>query len=126
MLAESDRAVKVEGIGGRTRDLGCWCRAGVLAARVPVLRDVAAGAAERPGARGVGEHLEKPAAAAAVRAITGGDETVPTVVVGTTAIVNPSACQVIAAVPASSPGEGRPPMSWFARGARFHRRRSLR
>src|SRR6266568_4999516 len=41
---------------------------------------------------------EDRAAAAAVRAITGGDETVPTVVVGTKAMVNPSARQVIVAV----------------------------
>jgi mycoredoxin len=47
---------------------------------------------------------EDRAAAAAVRAITGGDETVPTVVVGTKAMVNPSARQVIAAVRAELPG----------------------
>lgn len=37
-------------------------------------------------------------AAAAVRAITGGDETVPTVVVGDAAMVNPTAQQVLDAV----------------------------
>jgi glutaredoxin len=42
--------------------------------------------------------------AAVVRRITGGDETVPTVVVGATAMVNPSARQVLAAVRASLPG----------------------
>lgn len=41
---------------------------------------------------------EDPRAAAAVRAITGGDETVPTVVVGDAALVNPSAQAVVAAV----------------------------
>jgi hypothetical protein len=47
---------------------------------------------------------EDRAAAARVRAITGGDETVPTVVVGTRAMVNPSARQVIAAVGDGQPG----------------------
>lgn len=41
---------------------------------------------------------EDDAAAAAVRAITGGDETVPTVVAGGRAMVNPSARQIIEAV----------------------------
>jgi mycoredoxin len=62
---------------------------------------------------------EDPAAAAAVRAITGGDETVPTVVVGAKAMVNPSARQVIAAVraelPGISPAAGAQPASWLAR-----------
>jgi mycoredoxin len=48
---------------------------------------------------------EDSAAAARVRAITGGDETVPIVVVGTQAMVNPSARQVIAAV-----RDARPPL----------------
>ncbi|HLX47188.1 MAG TPA: glutaredoxin domain-containing protein [Streptosporangiaceae bacterium] len=39
-----------------------------------------------------------PAAAARVREITGGDETVPTVIVGERAMVNPSRAQVLAAV----------------------------
>jgi hypothetical protein len=47
---------------------------------------------------------DDPAAAAEVRDITGGDETVPTVVVGTQAMVNSSAQQVIAAVRAGQPG----------------------
>ncbi len=42
-------------------------------------------------------------AAADVRRITGGDETVPTVIVGATALVNPSARQVMAAARASLP-----------------------
>lgn len=40
---------------------------------------------------------EDPDAAAAVRAVAGGNETVPTVVIGSTAMVNPSADQVVAA-----------------------------
>ncbi|MEX0767272.1 MAG: glutaredoxin domain-containing protein [Microthrixaceae bacterium] len=41
---------------------------------------------------------EDPRAAESVRAITGGNETVPTVVVGDFAMVNPSATQVLQAV----------------------------
>lgn len=41
------------------------------------------------------------AAAARVREITGGDETVPTVIVGELAMVNPSRAQVLAAVRAA-------------------------
>jgi mycoredoxin len=71
-----------------------------------------------------------PAAAAQVRAITGGDETVPTVVVGTRAMVNPSARQVIAAVRAGQPGVLPAPEtrtgSWLARAAGFLPRRRLR
>jgi glutaredoxin len=44
-----------------------------------------------------------PAAAAQVRAITGGDETVPTVVVGARAMVNPSIEQVLEAVASEAP-----------------------
>ena len=62
---------------------------------------------------------EDQAAAATVRDITGGDETVPTVVVGTKAMVNPSALQVIAAVrdgrPGIIPAAGAQPASWLAR-----------
>ena len=47
---------------------------------------------------------EDRAAAARLRAITGGDETVPTVIVGSQAMVNPSARQVIAAARAGQPG----------------------
>jgi mycoredoxin len=36
--------------------------------------------------------------AARVREITGGDETVPTVTIGTTALVNPSIAELLAAV----------------------------
>lgn len=46
---------------------------------------------------------EDPAAAARVRRITGGDETVPTVVVGARAMVNPSIGEVTAAVRAEAP-----------------------
>ncbi|WP_308283471.1 DUF427 domain-containing protein [Pseudonocardia nigra] len=44
-----------------------------------------------------------PAAAAQVRAATGGDETVPTVLVGARALVNPSVPQVVAAIRAEYP-----------------------
>jgi mycoredoxin len=70
---------------------------------------------------------EDRAAATAVRAITGGDETVPTVVAGTKAMVNPSARQVIAAVRAELPGivpaAGAQPASWLARVAGLLTRR---
>jgi hypothetical protein len=70
---------------------------------------------------------EDQAAAARVRAITGGPETVPTVVAGTRAMVNPSARQVVAAVRAGQPGtlpaEGSRPASWLARAAGFLTRR---
>lgn len=46
---------------------------------------------------------EEPGAAATVRSITGGNETVPTVVVGAQAMVNPSAAQVMKAVKANAP-----------------------
>jgi len=64
---------------------------------------------------------EDPAAAAEVRDITGGDETVPTVIVGTRKMVNPSARQVIAAVraeyPSILPADPARPESWLARMA---------
>lgn len=64
---------------------------------------------------------EDRAAAARVRAITGGDETVPTVVVGTQAMVNPSARQVIAAAgdgqPGTGPSAGTRAATWLARMA---------
>lgn len=41
---------------------------------------------------------EDPDAAARVRAVTGGDETVPTVFVGSRALVNPSVRAVVAAI----------------------------
>ncbi len=44
-----------------------------------------------------------PAAAARVRAATGGDETVPTVIVGTRTLVNPSVSQVLSALRAEFP-----------------------
>jgi len=46
-----------------------------------------------------------PAAAARVRAATGGDETVPTVVVGARALVNPSVDQVVTAIRAEHPDD---------------------
>jgi mycoredoxin len=73
---------------------------------------------------------EDPAAAAQVRDITGGDETVPVVVAGTRAMVNPSARQVIAAVRAGQPGvlpaQGTGPASRLARAAGFLTRRRPR
>ena len=46
---------------------------------------------------------EDPAAAAFVRSVAGGNETVPTVVVGRRALVNPAARQVLDAVRAEAP-----------------------
>src|SRR6516165_3167457 len=69
---------------------------------------------------------EEPAAAAAVRQHRRQRDR-PTVAVGATAMVNPPPRQVIATVRASSvPAKGRRYASWFARGASFLRRRSLR
>jgi uncharacterized protein (DUF427 family)/glutaredoxin len=59
-----------------------------------------------------------PTAAARVRAITGGDETVPTVVIGSRALVNPSVRDVAAVVRAGFPDEaghlvgGAPAVRW--------------
>ncbi len=71
---------------------------------------------------------DDPEAAAAVRAITGGDETVPTVVVGQQAMVNPSPRALQAAVEVHAPGllpeagdgtqRREPPRRWWQRGAR--------
>jgi hypothetical protein len=64
---------------------------------------------------------EDSAAAARVRDITGGDEIVPTVVVGTKSLVNPSAGQVAAALRETQPGALPPARSrtasWLARVA---------
>jgi mycoredoxin len=61
---------------------------------------------------------EDRAAAAYVRAITGGNETVPTVIVGSQALVNPTARQVIAAAragqPSPFPADAAQPASWLA------------
>lgn len=46
---------------------------------------------------------EDPDAAAAVRAVTGGSETVPTVVIGDVALVNPPAAQVLDTVRTDAP-----------------------
>jgi len=73
---------------------------------------------------------DAPAAAAEVRDITGGDETVPTVVVSTQAIVNPSVRQVIAAIRAGQPrvlpAHGTRPASRLAQAARGLTRRRPR
>lgn len=61
---------------------------------------------------------DDPEAAARVRAITGGNETVPTVIVHGRAMVNPSARQVIAAARAASGGPAPPDVNesgWLAR-----------
>ena len=67
---------------------------------------------------------EDPAAAARVRAVTGGDETVPTVFVGNVALVNPSVREVADAVTAELPGRatkllagrpGVPRRGWWSR-----------
>ncbi|MBW0114570.1 glutaredoxin, partial [Pseudonocardia sp. KRD-169] len=50
----------------------------------------------------------EPSAAARVREATGGDETVPTVVIGGQALVNPSVAQVLAAVRAEFPDDPAP------------------
>jgi mycoredoxin len=67
------------------------------------------------------------AAAARVRSITGGDETIQTVVVGTRAMVNPSPRQVAVAVRAGQPGtvpaERTRHASRLVRAAGFLRRR---
>ncbi|MCB0950701.1 MAG: NrdH-redoxin [Mycobacterium sp.] len=60
------------------------------------------------------------AAAARVRAVTGGDETVPTVFVGTLALVNPSVKEVVSAVEAEFPGR----VAEFSGGRRATGRRS--
>lgn len=49
-----------------------------------------------------------PSAAARVREATGGDETVPTVVIGRQALLNPSVAQVLAAVRAEFPDDPAP------------------
>lgn len=59
---------------------------------------------------------QDPAAASTVRSITGGDETVPTVVVGTVSLVNPSPSALLRAVREQAPelaGAVRP--GWFRR-----------
>lgn len=63
-------------------------------------------------------------AAERVRAVTGGDETVPTVFVGTVALVNPSVQEIVRAVETEFPDRatemlaGQPdgaPRSWWSR-----------
>lgn len=59
-----------------------------------------------------------PAAAARVRSATGGDETVPTVIVGTQALVNPSVGMVVAAVRAEFPDDAQALVGAVSPGAR--------
>lgn len=67
---------------------------------------------------------EEPEAAAVVRGITGGDETVPTVVVGEHAMVNPSPRALQAAIAEHAPGllpndeVVAAPRRWWERGSR--------
>jgi glutaredoxin-like protein len=56
---------------------------------------------------------EDPQAAARVRSVADGNETVPTVFIGDRAMVNPGARQVLAAA-----GCGQPPASWWNRWRR--------
>ena len=66
---------------------------------------------------------DDPGAAERVRAVTGGDETVPTVFVGTVALVNPSVKEVVNAVqtefperaPEMLPGPGAARRRWWSR-----------
>lgn len=60
---------------------------------------------------------ESPSAAAIVRQVTGGDETVPTVIVGDRALVNPSVAAVFAAA-GLAPGPEAPRQSWLAQTCR--------
>ncbi|HVL82980.1 MAG TPA: glutaredoxin domain-containing protein [Pseudonocardia sp.] len=63
-----------------------------------------------------------PSAAARVQKATGGDETVPTVVIGRQALVNPSVAQVLAALRAEFPDDPEPtavaaaPSGWTGAG----------
>lgn len=68
---------------------------------------------------------EDPEAAAAVRTVTGGDETVPTVIIGEHAMVNPSPRALQAAIAAHAPQllpDGadavEPPRRWWERVTR--------
>ena len=74
-----------------------------------------------------GNIWEDRSAAAAVREITGGDETVPTVVVGAKTMVNPSARQVVAAARAARPGadsKASGPKFWLKRAVTLLARRA--
>jgi mycoredoxin len=119
-----------QGRGGELGSESAWRRARVLVARMLVLRDAATGLrSARVPATWV-NIWEDRAAAAQVRAITGGDETIPTVAVGAQAMVNPSARQVVAAVrdaqPGTLPRAGGRATSWLARLAGFVGRRRAR
>jgi hypothetical protein len=62
---------------------------------------------------------EDPAGAAVVRAAAGGNETVPTVVIGGTVLVNPGVHQVAAALAGGAPSGGVPAGGgWVARARR--------
>lgn len=54
---------------------------------------------------------EDSSAAAAVRALAGGNETVPTVVIGETSLVNPSAATVLAAARRAGIAAGEPALA---------------
>jgi glutaredoxin len=59
---------------------------------------------------------QDPSAAAAVRATTGGDETVPTVRLGDTVKVNPAPKTVVAWALANGVATTEPPVPWWRRG----------
>lgn len=59
-----------------------------------------------------------PAAAARVRAVTGGDETVPTVIVGTQSLVNPSVSRVLRALQDEYPEHEQPAAAERSGGVR--------
>ncbi len=59
-----------------------------------------------------------PAGAAAVRAATGGDETVPTVALGGTVMVNPAPRAVVSWALAQGVATHEPPSPWWRRGRR--------
>ncbi len=76
---------------------------------------------------------QDPAGAAFVRSVTGGDETVPTVAIGSQNLVNPSIGEVLATIAAELPEldtdtaqgpRSGPRRSWFRWGARQGQLRS--
>jgi mycoredoxin len=66
---------------------------------------------------------DDPSAAEFVRSVAGGNETVPTVTVGSVSVVNPSARQVVALVHSAFPGLLAPPADNEPHGLRRMLRR---
>ena len=90
-----------------------------------VLLDPAAGAASCGGGVSRGELWDDPKAAAFVRFVARGNETVPTVSVGSMNLVNPSAKKVIEVAATEAPGLPPPPSTTprsMRRRRLFHRR----